>query len=80
MVINGTSISTAIDQIVIDGEIKKNDSNKLNKESKDITYGNSESEMDIQLDEGKLDEKLSNDPNKIINSNLNDNASISKVE
>ena len=35
MVINGTSISTAIDQIVIDGEIKKNDSNKLNKESKD---------------------------------------------
>ncbi|MBZ2165802.1 DUF460 domain-containing protein [Methanobacterium spitsbergense] len=80
MVINGTSISTAIDQIVIDGEIKKNDSNKLNKESKDIiTYGNSESERNIQLDEGKLDEKLSNDPNRIINSNLNDNVSISKL-
>ncbi len=39
----------------------------------------SESERDIQSDEGKLVEKLSNDSNRIINPNLNDNVLISKL-
>ena len=80
MVIYGTSISTAIDQIVIHGEVKKTDSNRLNKESKDIiTHGNSESERNILSDGGKLVEKLSNDSNRIASPSLNDNVLISKL-